>query len=106
MQKSAFLQINVDRSLENRIKNFDVILYCQIYTVVSTTSISLHSKREIVKYKIKSTLVISKSKGPSKTLRDIRTSTYQIYSIEEKNIRTTTFHKRLCNLTPIVRNIY
>ena len=42
---------------------------------------------------IQSTLVISKSKGPSKTLRDIRTSTYQIYSIEEKNIRTTTFHK-------------
>ena len=31
-----------------------------------------------------STLVISKSKGPSKTLRDIRTSTYQICSIEEK----------------------
>ena len=39
--------------------------------------------------KIQSTLVISKSKGPSKTLRDIRTSTYQIYSTEEKNIRTT-----------------
>ena len=35
---------------------------------------------------IQSTLVISKSKGPSKTLRDIRTSTYQICSIEEKNI--------------------
>ena len=30
-------------------------------------------------------LVISKSKGPSKTFRDIRTSTYQISSIEEKN---------------------
>ena len=28
--------------------------------------------------------LVSKSKGPSKTLRDIRTSTYQIYSIEEK----------------------
>ena len=35
---------------------------------------------------IQSTLVISKSKGPSKTLRDIRTSTYQICSIEEKTI--------------------
>ena len=33
---------------------------------------------------IQSTLVISKSKGPSKTVRDIRTSTYQICSIEEK----------------------
>ena len=35
--------------------------------------------------KIQSTLVISKSKGPSKTVRDIRMSTYQICSIEEKN---------------------
>ena len=31
---------------------------------------------------IQSTLVISNSKGPSKTLRDIRTSTYQIFSTE------------------------
>ena len=31
-----------------------------------------------------STLVISKSKGPSYTFRDIRTSTYPICSIEEK----------------------
>ena len=35
-------------------------------------------------FPIQSTLVISKSKGLSKTLRDIRTSTYQICSIEEK----------------------
>ena len=35
---------------------------------------------------IQSTLVISKSKGPSKKLRDIRTSTYQTCSIEEKTI--------------------
>ena len=34
---------------------------------------------------IQSTLVISKSKGLSEILRDIRTSTYQIYRIEEKN---------------------
>ena len=33
---------------------------------------------------VQSTLVISKSKGPSETVRDIRTSTYQICSIEEK----------------------
>ena len=55
---------------------------------------------------VQSTLVISKSKGPSKTFRDIRTSTYQICSIEEKPIRTTKFHKWLWNLTPLVRNIY
>ena len=35
---------------------------------------------------IQSTLVISNSKRPSKTVRDIRTSTYQICSIEEKTI--------------------
>ena len=38
------------------------------------------------RFELQSTLVISKSKGPSKTVRDIRTSTYQICSIEEKTI--------------------
>ena len=33
-----------------------------------------------------STIVISKSKGHSKKLRDIRTSTYQMCSSEEKTI--------------------
>ena len=43
--------------------------------------------------KIQSTLVISKSKGPSKTVRDIRTSTYQICSTEEKdNINNQILH--------------
>ena len=56
--------------------------------------------------KLQSTLVISKSKGPSKTLRDIRTSTDQICSSVEKTIRTTKFHNWLCNLTPLFRNIY
>ena len=54
---------------------------------------------------IQSTLVISKSKGPSKTLRDIRTSTYQICRTEENTSQTTKFHKRTRNLTPLVRNI-
>ena len=35
---------------------------------------------------VQSTLGISKSKGSSKTVRDIRTSTYQICSIEDKTI--------------------
>ena len=43
----------------------------------------------IVKFNIQSTLVISKSKGPAETLRDIRTSTYQMCRIEE-NIKRTT----------------
>ena len=42
---------------------------------------------------IQSTLVISKLKVPSETLRDIRTSTYQIFRIEENTNRTTKFHK-------------
>ena len=32
---------------------------------------------------VQATLVLSKSKGPSETLRDIRTLTYQMCSIEE-----------------------
>ena len=42
---------------------------------------------------IQSTLVISKLKGPSETLRDIRTLTYQIQRIEEDTNETTQFHK-------------
>ena len=44
-------------------------------------------------FEVQTTLVISNSKGLSETLRDIRTSTYQIFRIEEKVIRTTTFNK-------------
>ena len=54
---------------------------------------------------VQSSLVISKSKGPSATLRDIRTSTYQMCRIEENTNQTTKFHKWTCNLTPLVRNI-
>ena len=54
---------------------------------------------------IQSTLVISKSKGPSETLRDIRTSTYQMCRTEENINRRTKFHKWTRNLTPLVRNI-
>ena len=45
------------------------------------------------KERIQSTLVISKSMGPSETLRDIRSSTYQMCRIEENTNRTTKFHK-------------
>ena len=40
---------------------------------------------------IQSTLVISKSKGPSKIFRDIRTSTYQTCSTEEKQLEQPKF---------------
>ena len=56
----------------------------------STNVPQLYSYATICPYnqviKIQSTLVISKSKGPSKILRDICTSTYQTCSIEEKTI--------------------
>ena len=54
---------------------------------------------------VQSTLVISNSKGLSETLRDIRTSTYQIFRIEESIIRTTTFDKYICNWILEVRDI-
>ena len=54
---------------------------------------------------VQSTLVILKSKGPAATLRDIRTSTYQICRIEDNTNRTTKFHKSTCNLTSLVRNM-
>ena len=58
-------------------------------------------------YCVQSTLVISKVKGLSEILRDIRTSTYQICRTEKKkNKSTTTFHIWLCNLTPEVRDIF
>ena len=60
----------------------------------------------IVVFLIQSTLFISKLKGPSETLRDIRTSTYQIFRIEENTNHTTKFHKWICNKTPLVKNIY
>ena len=54
---------------------------------------------------IQSTLVISNSNGLSEILRDIHTSTYQIYKTEEKLIRLTTFNKYMCNWTLEVGNI-
>ena len=60
--------------------------------MLPTESVPIHHKCMIYfldyiqAIEIQSTLVISKSKGPSKIVRDIRTSTYQICSIEEKTI--------------------
>ena len=55
---------------------------------------SIFKLRVLGYVKIQSTLVISKSKGPSKTVRDIRTWTYQICkicSIEEKQSEQPNF---------------
>ena len=60
--------------------------------ILSVTDQLLDLLQSLVANLLKSTLVISNSKGPSEILRDIRTSTYQIYRIEEKIIRTTTFN--------------
>ena len=54
---------------------------------------------------IQSTLVFSNSEGPSKILRNIRTSTYQISRLEEKINRTTAFNKYICNWTLEVRDM-
>ena len=54
---------------------------------------------QILLINVQSTLVISNAKGLSETLRDIRTSIYQIFRTVEKIIRTTTFNKFICNGT-------
>ena len=54
---------------------------------------------------VQSTLVLSKSKGLSEILRDIRPSTYQICRIGEKVNATARFHMRICYLTFECRNI-
>ena len=55
---------------------------------------------------IQSTLVISNSKGLSETLWDIRISTYKIFRIEEKIIRTTTFNKYIYIIGLLTLEIY
>ena len=58
---------------------------------------------------IQSTLVISKMKGPSETLRDIRSSTYQIFRIEENTNQQLNFTNeyviRLLYLEIYIENI-
>ena len=63
-----------------------VPLYTHVVTVhVDSTYPCFHYMiLENVGLHIQSTLVISKSKGLSEILRDIRTSTYQICRIEKK----------------------
>ena len=68
---------------------------CQIFCVISFCKdefMEIKAYMDLQHFIIQSTLVISKSKGPSKTLRDIRTSTYQTCRIEENTSRTTKFH--------------
>ena len=55
-------------------------------------------------FNLQLTFVISNSKGLSEIFRDIRTSTYQIYRMEEKNIRTTTINKYICDWILEVRD--
>ena len=67
------------------------IFFAAVFKIPKTAD---HFKLKFeVELKLQSTLVISKSQGRSETLRDIRTSTYQIYRIEENTKRTTKFHK-------------
>ena len=63
------------------------------------------ARKNLCPIHLQSTLVISNSKGLSKILRDIRTSTYQICRLEEKINRTTAFNKCRCNWTLEVRYI-
>ena len=65
-----------------------------MYFCVKSFELGLYFQYPLMEsFDIQSTLVISKLKGPSEALRDIRTSTYQIFRIEEYTNRTTKFHK-------------
>ena len=61
------------------------IYFCETWQIPKNIPLQIFPD-SIRVFKVQSTLVISKSMGPSKTLGDIRTSTYQICSIEEKTI--------------------
>ena len=54
---------------------------------------------------LQSTLVISNLKGPSETLRDIRSSTYQIFRIEENTNRQLNFTDEYI-IRPLYLEIY
>ena len=86
------------RVLKTRYWRTYILALFSFITNIKNRQIALSLRR----INIQSTLVISKSKGPSETLRDIRTSTYQICRIEENTNRTSKFHKWTCYLTPLL----
>ena len=100
-----YLQYDFDHSIIRngvtlRIQNIVRRGICRLYSILFGDYFSLQligcdslSEQKQNGLEFQSTLVIWKSKGPTKTLRDIRTSRYQICSIEEKTIQRTKFHK-------------
>ena len=83
-----------------------IIIFILIYSyafpsrnmIQASTLVTWHQINGIdLSYYIQSTLPISRLKGPSETLRDILTSTYQIFRIEENINGTTKFHKWIFN---------
>ena len=79
---------------------------CLIFSAKQTIKQKKKKKKKEKEKEIQSTLFISKPKGLSEILGDIRSSTYQICSIEEKLTWSTVFHKWACYLTPAVRDIF
>ena len=61
------------------------------YPSVSSSKSSMHFPCNMANH-VQSTLVISNLKGPFEILRDIRTSTKQIFRIEENTNCTTKFN--------------
>ena len=78
---------NAREARKSMIKAYQLeIILIRIMTLykilLMTTFISRYAVlRSLIYWLVQSTLVISKSKGPSETLRDIRTSTYQMCRI-------------------------
>ena len=83
-----------ERISEQTPQNAYIVLWWTRFTHFSSSIKTIYNR-----------LSLSRSPVDSAMLRDIRTSTYQIYRYKEKTNWTTTFHKWKCNLTPDVRDI-
>ena len=106
----GYVDLRISRSISDSPLNFEItrvdcICYFKIF--INNRSYLMFKWRTVFNMTIQPTLVISKYKRLSELLRDIRTSTYQICSIEEKmnETTTTTFNKLICYSTPKVRDI-
>ena len=83
----------------------------EIYQEITTAKLGLRynpgkgemSIKIYTPMEVQSTLVISNSKGPSETLRDIRTSTYQICRI---GLNIFYFEKILCTTYIVIISIH
>ena len=81
------------------LSHFTIFWCVGVVLLMRTHNMLFHG--QTTKLSIQSSLVISNSKGLSKILWDIRTSTYQICRLEEKINRTTALNKCIIGLSKL-----